>query len=248
MSCLLQFAVLRLLVPIVFVLACTSAVVRAQDPWTHFGDKHVGGDVPFDESAADAAYRRQLPEPREGRVLKTGPLAVPKSDRVAFASFLRAPDTGLICLLPPAAAYTAYIHGRPFTRHDQYAYSFANLTHAIFGGPDITLNEDKLSTGSVFGYGMMVNIGDVALEQLNLADWRTKFLADYQHPVTIMFARDEASRFKNPVTVDGLRYENSLPVELNSTYLLRSINYGRLLFAPVKTGDESKPRARRSDV
>ena len=248
MNWLSHFQFLRLLIVIGFVLACTNVSLNAQDPWEHFGEKHVGGEGPFGETSAEAQYRKQLSGAREDRVLKTGPLAVSKADRIAFASFLRAPDTGIVRLLPPAAVYRDYIRGRPITRHDQCLYSFANLTHSMVDGSDIRLNEDKLTAASPLGYGMMADIGDVPLEQIDLFDWRTNFLADYKRAATIMFARDESARFQNPVTVNGLRYQNSLPVEINSTYLLRAINYGRLLSIPIESGDEGRWRARRTDV
>jgi hypothetical protein len=230
-------------------MVCTVVSVRAQDPWEHFGDKHVGGDVPIDEAMAPKKRSRSgSSQLSEDRVLKRGPLAVSKADRAAFASFLRSADTGMVRLLPPSAVYRAYLHGRPITRRDQYVYSFANLTHSMVNGSDIQLNENKLSTGSGLGYGMMVNLGDVPLEQIDLFDSRTRFLADYKRPVTILFARDEASRFQNSVIAnDGLHYQNSLPVEIGSTYLLRSINYGRPLSIPIKS-DESKWGAHSTDV
>ena len=119
----LHFPVLRWLVAIGFVLACTNVCVRAQDPWSHFGDKHIGGDVPYGETSDEKAYRNQAREPREDRVLKAGPLAVSKADRVAFAAFLRTPNTGLIRLLPATTVYPAYVRGRRIVPADPGVYS-----------------------------------------------------------------------------------------------------------------------------
>jgi hypothetical protein len=212
-----------------------------------YGDKHIGGDVPIDERMAEATKRgrRAFERSPEDRVLKTGPLAPSKADRATLAAFLRMPNTGLIRLQP---GNRTYLGGAPMASNDQCYYSFANLTHFIGYGSDIVLRNDQLAVGVLaFGYGMLANIGDVPLEQIALSDQRARFIAYYKPAVTLEYAREEAERFRNQVIVDGGRYLNTLPVEVNSTYLLRSINYGKALFGSMGWG--RKPgMVRRTDV
>lgn len=212
---------------------CVAAQYRATEP--PFGDKHVGGDVPIDE--------RLTKKPKlfvvhpEARVLTNGPLAPSKEDRTAFAAFLQMPDTGLIRLLPI---------GKVRVQPGAF-YSFANLTHSLTYGSDIGLSPDQLSVGFVTGYGFLTNLGDVPLENVSLTDPRAGFIASYQPATTFVEARAETLRFRQTVTIDSNSYQSTLPVELNSTYILRSINYGKPLFSP-NNSPRLSDNTRRTDL
>jgi hypothetical protein len=197
-----------------------------------FGDKHVGGDTPIDEQRDEARRRGRssLAPPSEDRVLKKGVLAPSKQDRAAFAMFLRMPNTGLIRLLPLESV--SYQKGAASIPGGGAFYSFANIAHFLASGSDIELNLDKLRVGfGGLGYGFLLNLGDVPLEEVALTDSRARFIAGYRPAVTFLEARAEMLRFRAAVAVDGIRYQDTLPVEVNATYLLRSINYGRFVFA-----------------
>jgi hypothetical protein len=241
-----------LITVICFGPAGADLAAAGQDPPPYgappYGDKHIGGDVPTDERMAEATKRgrRALERPPEDRVLKSGPLAVAKQDRAVFASFLRTPNTGLIRLLPPGNR--TYLGAAPMAPNDQCYYSFANLTHFIGYGSDIVLRNDQLAVGVLaFGYGMLTNIGDVPLEQIALSDQRARSIADYKPAVTLEYAREEVERFRNPVILYGGRYQSALPVEVNFTYLLRSINYGKALSGSMGWG-RTPSIVRRTDV
>jgi len=208
-----------------------------------FGDKHVGGDVPLDERLTKVNGPTRPPIPAEGRVLTKGPLAPAKEDRTAFAAFLRMPDTGLIRLLQPGK-----VRSRPAIPGGGAYYSFANLTHFLSYGSDIGLSLDQqLSVGFFSGYGILTNLGDVPLENVSLTDPRVDFIASYQPAVTFLQARAETLRFRQTVTIEGNSYQATLPVELSSTYLVRSINYGKLIFG-LNSSDRLSGNGRRTDV
>jgi hypothetical protein len=179
-------------------------------------------------------------------VLKKGVLAPSKEDRTTLAGFLRMPNTGLTRLLPPGNH--AYLNGASSAPREQSYYSFANITHFIGYGSDIALKGDQLVVGvPALGYGMLATIGDVPLEQIELSDQRLRFLSGYRPAVTLLEERAEARRFSEGIVIDGIRYQNSLPVDVGSTYLLRSINYGQALFGLYGPGN-SKGMARQTDV
>jgi hypothetical protein len=210
-----------------------SAFAFAQDNSLGLGDKHVGGDVPIDERLADATRRGRslITPPPEDRVLKKGVLAPSRDDRATFAAFLGMPNTGLIRLLPRESLTYQTKKRPPSIPGGGAFYSFANVTHSYAYGSDISLNSGSLPVGSVFGYGLLTNLGDVPLEDVALADSHTRFIATYRPAVTALEARAETLRFQEGVTIDSMRYQERLPVEVNATYLLRSINYSKSVFS-----------------
>jgi hypothetical protein len=239
----------RVVVSVSLGIVWLSATAFAQDNSLGLGDKHVGGDVPIDERLADATRRGQrlFTPPPEDRVLKKGVLAPSRDDRATFAAFLGMPNTGLIRLLPRESLTYQTKKRPPSIPGGGAYYSFANVTHFYGYGSDIELNLGNLSVGSFLGYGLLTNLGDVPLEEVALIDSRSSFIAAYKPAVTFLEARAEALRFRNAVTIDGVRYQDKLPAEVNATYLLRSINYGK----PV-VGSNASARAvssaRRTDV
>jgi len=76
-----------------------------------------------------------------------------------------------------------------------------------------------------YHYGMMTNLGNVPLNEINAKDPRARFLAEYEPPRSDPKARCERRRFVIGETIDGQVYKNKLPVQVGATYLLRSINY-----------------------
>jgi len=221
---------------------CLAGSTFAQVPSTQpppFGDKHVGGDVPIDERLTKG-INSNWPA-AEDRVVTKGPLAPSKEDRLAFAAFLRTPNTGLIRLLQIEKVRSR--HGPTAIPGGGAYYSFANLTHFLKYGSDIRLNGEQLSVGSVTGYGFLTNLGDVPLEKVSLTDPRAGFIASYEPAITLLQARAEMVRARQTVTIEGNCYQATVPVELNSTYLVRSINYGKPLFGPNSSSRSGNTRS-----
>jgi hypothetical protein len=219
---------------VLLATVCSAIITFAQqDGRPPFGDKHVGGDVPIDERRDETTGggRRPLTPPPEDRVIENGILAPSKDDRAAFAAFLRMRNTGLIRLLPRESVTYQIKKGAPRIPGGGAHYSFAHVTHSLSYGSDLKLISDQLYVGYAdLGYGFLTNLGDVPLEEVALTDPRTTFIAAYRPAVTFLEARAETLRFRAGITVEGIRYQDGLPVEENATYLLRSINYGKSVF------------------
>lgn len=219
---------------IVLFIMGSSILAIAQDPTCYncpgngrppFGDAHIGGDVPIDERLS--GNRRPFGPAHESRMLKKGALAPSRDDQMAFAAFLRTRNTGLIRLLPRENHTNLTKTSQNIVGGGAY-YSFGNLTHVYGFGSDIELQAGSLSVGFAGNdYGLLTNLGDVPLEGLTLADQRLTFVAAYRPPLTSPEARAEFQRFRTGVTIGGIKYQSKLPVAVNSTYLLRSINYRR---------------------
>ena len=123
-------------------------------------------------------------------------------------------------------------------------------TVSFYGGTEVPPTY-HLSVGFAgFDYGMLTNLGDVPLETLTKDDPRARFMVNYKPPrvgpearneflqgvptkgqiygVTTPAepgARGEQRRFREGVSIDGRIYKSKLPIQVNTTYLLRSIVY-----------------------
>ena len=155
--------------------------------------------------------------------LETKLLAPSEEDSAAYAQFLRQPDTGLIRLLPREV----YDKETTLTiRGGGAYYSFVRLTHAYGRGSDIALEQGFLSVGFAGAdYGMLIRIGDVPLEQVNTEHPGVRFLSAYSAVSEEPQARLEQRRFGTGTTFDGITYSERLRAEVNTTYVVRSINY-----------------------
>jgi len=182
----------------------------------------------------------------ELQMLETQFLAPAEEDLTAYADFLRQPDTGLIRLLPRE------IYDRENDKNNQKRlslrgggayYSFTRRTHEYGFGSDISLESNYLSVGFAGAdYGILLKVGNLPLQEISLEHASTHFLSNYKAPTEESEARSEYRKFAPGTTVDGTLYQSKLPVELNSTYLLRSINYSRadvlVAFSVVRRDDD----------
>jgi len=157
-------------------------------------------------------------------------LAVTEADEKAFAELLSQPNTGLIRLLPrdvfESAVYKKNKKTLTITGGGAY-YSFVRLTHEYGYGSDISLDSGHLSVGFAGAdYGMIVKLGDSALENLSATHPLVVPLTRYIPAKTEPEARIEQRRFSSETEIEGLSLRNRVPAEVNATYLIRSIDYG----------------------
>jgi hypothetical protein len=221
------------LFPILLIsLSSTTVVAQYTDEPPPSGDFRATkfADDNFGDSLGTSRRAQLLLA--EDRVMKHGPFALSVTDRTAAKAFLKQPHTGLVRLLPREIYDSeTYRTNRRFTvRGGGAYYSFANLIHYYGYGSDIELDHNKLSVGFAGAdFGMMTNLGDTALDEITLTDPRVQYLATYSAPRKEPQAREEYRRFRSPagVMIDGALYRRSLPVQDNTTYLLRSIIYHR---------------------
>lgn len=106
-------------------------------------------------------------------------------------------------------------------------YSFKRLTHEYGYGSDIQLEQDNFSVGFAgVDYGFFINLGNVPLEGVTTATEALGFMAAYKAPSTEPEARKAKQQMGSEGHKDGKwAYQKRLPVVLDNTYALRSINY-----------------------
>lgn len=154
-------------------------------------------------------------------------LAPSDEDRTAFAEFLKQPNTGIIRLLP-REVYDLFPNkpSKLTIRGGGAYYSFARLTHEYGYGSDIELASGYLSVGFAgANYGLMIDLGDVSLDEITSDYPGARSLADYAAAKDEPQARVEQRQVQVGRILDGATYKERLPVKTGTTFLLRSINY-----------------------
>ena len=150
-------------------------------------------------------------------------------DRAQFATLLSEPNTGLIRLLPREKFDSSIVKDKTktlMTKGGGAYYSFKRSTHEYGYGSDIELSSNHLSVGFAgYDYGMMLKLGDIGLEDLTLQLPAVRTLLDYTPAKTEADARTEHRKFGMGADVQGFVFKDRLPLEINTTYLLRSLTY-----------------------
>ena len=208
-------------IPIIFfsvlTLSMASSGVMAQS--------FPGNQISNDPVAIDLSRPPYGPKP-EARIVSKGVLAPSTQDVGDNVTFLKQSKTGLIRLLPrevydkPEAKKVIDING------GGAFYSFYYLAHQYGYGSDISLEQGQLlSSFAGADIGILTELGDVDLNDLTLTDARVAFLATYNPPQNEPGARVEQNRALYGFSLSGMTYKRSLPLNVGSTYLVRSIVY-----------------------
>lgn len=150
-------------------------------------------------------------------------------DRAAYKELLGQPDTGLIRLLP-REVYGSEVYNKnvkTLTIGGGGAfYSFARLTHEYGYGSDLLLEAGYLSIPAAgAGYGMMIDLGDVSLDEITKDYPAARALAAYEAVTDEQHARVEQRQIQAGRILDGATYKSRVPLKLDTIFLLRSIDY-----------------------
>jgi len=219
---------LVLLVVSLFALAPTAGaqIRRPDDP--------VALPSPF-ERHQERAFIRETPKSpgipirREPRVLKDGLLAPSLQDRVEHDEFLKQSKTGLIRLLP-REVYDSQTYKTPVQieiRGGGAYFSFFHRAHEYGYGSDLELDHNNFTVGFAGAdYGMIVDLGDIPIDEIYETDPRFLFMSEYEPRTIEPEARAEFRRFATGLTVDGVNYRRTVPARSQTTYLVRSIDFG----------------------
>jgi hypothetical protein len=156
-------------------------------------------------------------------------LSPAEEDSAAYKELLSQPDTGLIRLLPREIyeSETYKKNQKTLTiRGGGAFYSFARLTHEYGLGSDLMLEAGYLSSQPAgAGYGMMIDLGDVSLNDITKDYPAALSLADYGAAKDEPQARMEQRQLHVGRILDGATYKSRAPLKIGTTFLLRSINY-----------------------
>lgn len=155
-------------------------------------------------------------------VLEKHVLATSDTDREEFAFFLTQPQTGLIRLLPREK----YDRKLMTMNGGGAYYSFVRSTHEYGRGSDIALEQGQLSVGFAgFDYGILLNVGDVELNQLTPEHLAVRALLEYKPATREADARKEHRALWQGIDLGGFTFKSRLAAKVSNTYLLRSLSY-----------------------
>jgi hypothetical protein len=155
-------------------------------------------------------------------------LSPSEEDQAKYADLLREPNTGLIRLIPREKfGFNNQRKGLSVSGGGAY-YSFVRLIHDYGQGSDIELSQGVLSTGFAgYNYGIMTNLGDIPLENISSETAAAQVIAAHVPPTEEPKIRIEQRKWYNGETVEGASYRSRIPLIVNSTYLLRAIDYDK---------------------
>ena len=157
-------------------------------------------------------------------VLEKKVLAVSDTDREKFVAFLKQPQTGMIRLLP-REMYDGNTKRGLAIRGGGAFYSFVLNTHEYGRGSDIALEQGHLSVGFAGAdYGMLLNLGDISLDQVATDHVATRALLGYMPPTKEAEIRAEKRRLWQSIELTGFNFKGRVPATVSNTYLLRSIS------------------------
>ena len=157
-------------------------------------------------------------------VLEKKIIAISDSDREQFAAFLNQPQAGVIRLLP-REIYDGNSKRRLAISGGGAYYSFGRKTHEYGYGSDIELAQEHLSVGFAGAdYGLLLNLGDISLDQAANDHVATRALLDYTPPVKEAEIRAENRKLWQGIELSGFTFKSRVPAIVSNTYLLRSIS------------------------
>jgi hypothetical protein len=155
---------------------------------------------------------------KEAQFLTASPI-----DAKRYSRFLAQPNTGL-CRLMPRETFD----GRLLTRGGGAYYSFTELTNEYGNATQIGLERGSFS--SMFAgadIGVMVSLGALPLENVDADQDGVRYLAAIVAPTREPDARQWQRRAGGGFEADGFNYKSTLPAIVNSTYVVRSIEFNQ---------------------
>lgn len=184
------------------------------------------------ESAPSRVFRRRAILPFKKRVSREQKkmLAPDVSDLQRYEVFLRQPNTGLIKLFPDLGCE----ENAAVVRADETClkaipmsgfYSFREKEYTSSHLSDIRLKNDVLITDGLLTQGILVALGDVALETLSLSSGGMKFLTEFVPETSGGEALKQTRQIIKGIDTDEYFYRKALFASENMTYALRLVAY-----------------------
>ena len=138
-----------------------------------------------------------------------------------YAAVGTQPETNVMRILP-RGKYDDIL----LTRGAGAYYYFPQQIHAYGYGSDLELQLGQFSVGFAgANFGFLTSLNNAPLDSLKLDTLGVKALAEFTTPLNEPDARTQQQRASAGFQADGFTYRNRFPATLNTTYVLRSINY-----------------------
>src|SRR6266853_952178 len=181
------------------------------------------GSINVNAQSSDRAQMEQEMTAMRERLKEIEKQYIPPApeDRAAFASFLQQPGTGIMRLLP-REKFDGFLP----TRGGGAYYSFTRLTNEYVNGSDIELGQGELSVGFAgANFGILSVLGDVTLDEVKPELPAVEYRSNFNTPLKESDARAFWRQVSTGYTINEVAYKNRFLARVDTTYVLRSINY-----------------------
>lgn len=158
-----------------------------------------------------------------------------------YRDFLRRPNTGMFRLVVDTGCAE---NSKVITATDDCvkytmpgagnSFSFRTRNYRIKGLADLTYSDNSLRITGMMMHGILVNLGDVPIEEVFLQTRGVQYPAAFQPVTDFETARAKDEQIVGGVERDGFLYKRSLPANENATYVLRAVAYRGKLFRTVR--------------
>ena len=105
------------------------------------------------------------------------------------------------------------------------SFSFRTENYRVRRLSDLTYREDGFYSSGILAHGIIVNIGDIPLEQVTTQTNGLKFLIDFETASDYKKAGEIDERIDDGIENNGFFYCRRVRAAENATYILRVIAY-----------------------
>ncbi|MDH3495040.1 MAG: hypothetical protein OEM82_15925, partial [Acidobacteriota bacterium] len=105
------------------------------------------------------------------------------------------------------------------------SYSFRSRLYRVKRLADITFTGSEFNTLGIWKHGILISLGDVALEDLTADSSILETLAGFTPPEDIVKASQFAGYLEKGIAGGEIVYKDSHPAIVDTTYVVRSIAY-----------------------
>lgn len=113
------------------------------------------------------------------------------------------------------------------------SFSFRTASYRLRELADLNLSNNVLEISGLMMNGMLVNLGDLPIEDVTLKTKGLEYLTTFQPATDLRSANTLNDQLVTGVRRDGFLYKRFLPVLENSTYALRSVAYRGKFFRSI---------------
>lgn len=217
----------------VFTQQTQRQLNRSRDINRRSENIRLAEDFPVKNDEDRAIFLKNIqPLYRESTDAELDFIAPNSEDTEAYAESLKKKNTGLIKLVNDqgCASNTNVVDASP--KCEGYtmpgagsSYSFRFGDYRMFKLSDLNFKNDRFESLGVLTHGMMVNLGDIPLEDISTNTKGMKYLVKLKPAKDFNKAAEIAKDLTTGIKDDGFTYASILPVQNQSTYALRAIAY-----------------------
>lgn len=171
--------------------------------------------------------REPLRKLRAEELRKLAEVTKPHSDDIEkYREFLISKATGIVRLFPDADCVQQFVVrvDGDCAGHVPGASGF-NIRKGAESGPDIRLNQTRLVADGFFSSSLLVNLGDVPIESIDVDSVGMKFLMSFQPDNEVKNVKLQNEQIQRGVTADGFFYSDRIEVAANMTFATRIIAF-----------------------